>query len=267
MVTNDKVLARIKKLLALADPDANDSQAQIEAALAKVAELLHKHGLAMSDVEAYRAESEIVIRYGSYHRKADHQGTLVGGKHSEWFLSLGEAVAYANYCRGLYSTQSVSFVGRPQDVEMAAYMFDQLFDRLVALSGVAMEGHKNALRLKGFANPYHAWGHEHPRLWRRRWLEGCALGLSLVLCKPRRDHEWKQFRSRNKSANSKALVSLHEDALSAHIERARPNLETIGDDDTEELYGAQSFTEGYEAGSDISVRDGLNTPESRLLTR
>lgn len=258
-MTTDKILGTIKKLLALADPEVNDSQAQIEAALEKVSALLHKHGLAMSDVETYEAESEIVMQHGYFGDKDHHQGTLVKEKHSKWFLSMGEAVAYANYCRGLYSPNGISFVGRPQDVEMASYMFDQLFDRLVALSGVAMEGHKGALREEGFKNPYHAWGHKHPRIWRRRWLEGCAIGLSSALCKPRRDHEWAQFRARG----DRAVMVMHNDALDACIARGMPG--TIGDDDIEKLYGAESFMEGHDAGEKISVRDGLGAARSQAL--
>lgn len=122
-VEKEEVLRKVKKLLALGDPEKNSNEFQVEEALRKARELLDRYQLDMSEVEF--VQSEIIqdeIEYGG----RNGQGTK---GVPPWYQVLTRAVG--EYCDcGFYRTSGgrVKFYGYKDDVEMAKAMLSYLQD-------------------------------------------------------------------------------------------------------------------------------------------
>jgi hypothetical protein len=249
---NPKLLSRIQKLLALADPERNDSQAQIEAALNKVSELLQQHSITMQDVEGYEPEKELV-----YERvplwKIDDEGTLIRRKHNQWLVDLSEGIGYANYCETLFSPRGATFIGRKQDVQIASFMLENLFQRLITLSKQEMYHYMQDFKEQYGQSAWHTWGDRHPKVWRRSWLEGATIALRRRLKKPRWDTELEAKTENDKK--STAIVSMHQNALKAFVEKQFPGINEL--EETVEVC-SHGWLEGHKAGKEIDIQQGID---------
>jgi hypothetical protein len=251
---NPKLLSRIQKLLALADPERNDSQAQIEAALNKVGELLQQHSITMQDVEGYEPEKELVCEVVQLW-KLPNEGTLLERKHNQWLIDLGDGIGYANYCNTFHSWSATTYIGRKQDVQIASFMLENLFQRLIALSHQEMKQYMADYKEQHGKSAWHTWGHRHPKVWRRSWLEGAASALESRLCKPRQDAYWKAYRSQDE--NSTAIISLHNDALRKFTQEQFPKLKSLGNNQIAQS-GGHGWSAGHKVGKEIEIQQGID---------
>lgn len=254
---DNKLLERIQKLLALADPEKNDSQAQIEAALEKVGELLAKHSLTMEQVQSHQKPAEIKHER-VFERYRNTDGTLLGDKWNKWFVDLAEAVAFANYCQALHAPSMANFIGREQDVKIAAFMFDNLFHRLVALSRQEMKRYTEEYKAEHGESAYRQWGSRHPKIWRRTWLEGAVSGLYSKLTKDRREKQWEAFRQKNQAY---ALIVQHDKAIQVYLDEIFPHLKDkpgLTDERIAEAQGsADAWLKGNDKGKDLGIQQGV----------
>ena len=119
MTVTDKILDRVKKLLALAESD-NEHEAAVAAGAAQ--RLLLEYNLTISDL------SKVTKEDSSIEEKAiDVQGRL-----SAWRLTLCEGIVRAFGCRVLiskgYGKTSLLVVGAPNDVAVAQVTYEYLTD-------------------------------------------------------------------------------------------------------------------------------------------
>lgn len=90
-MTTEKLLLKIKKLMALADNARNSSEAEASAAAEKVQELLQEHGLSMAMVEDAGGSSDSVLDQREK-SQTDRRAMYA------WQRSLMEALARNNFC-------------------------------------------------------------------------------------------------------------------------------------------------------------------------
>ena len=251
-MTNEKLIERIKKLLALADPEKNDSQAQIEAALDKVAQLLEEHNLTMEQVEAHEGHRPITKEFVGVWREADH--TLYRNIHNHWLVRLGEGIAYANYCIALYGHESVSFIGRAEDVKIASFMFSNLFGRLVAISKVEMHQYMEEYRECTGQSAWRAYGYKNARRYRKEWLEGAAVAIGKRL-KAMRQEKLRTI-VHNKDEERMAIEVAHDKALNQWLEEHMPWVKPM--ERVQYANGPQeAWKEGYDTGNKLQFQSGI----------
>jgi hypothetical protein len=118
METNNPIIEKIKKLLALAN-SSNEHEAALAAGHAQ--RLLSEHNLAMADIEATHKPD-----------KADKVETSVSKTLPKWLRYLSSGVSTAFDCQAVHfpSKGTMSFIGVGADVQVAAYTFAYL-DRTV----------------------------------------------------------------------------------------------------------------------------------------
>jgi hypothetical protein len=166
MNLDPKLMARLQKILALADNNPNEAEA--EAAMAKAQELMAEHNLTMSMVvSAGGAESETRLKSEVKLSHGNGRGAMY-----QYQRDLMAAIAEANFCFHLirtvgrefnYSTSRWSagkkmhvLIGRESNVVSATLMFDYLnetMERLVPLDGNSSRLSRSAISWKeGCAN-------------------------------------------------------------------------------------------------------------------
>lgn len=117
---NERIIDKIKKLLALADSD-NENEAKL--AMERASELLLRHNLALSDVTINRPEiGEEIIK----------EGFRVIPAEDKFLLSIIEKFffvkSYYVKQRWLGVTQyKLKFIGEPMNIEVASYTYAYLF--------------------------------------------------------------------------------------------------------------------------------------------
>lgn len=124
MAVDEKILNRIKKLLALAGENGftNDNKNEANAAFKKAAALMEKHGLAIADVNAETGEvSDIMnvkIRQGQ-------------GKYKIWANQLAAILAKCFDCKViLVGPENQAFIGTKSDVELCIWYYNFLKIRI-----------------------------------------------------------------------------------------------------------------------------------------
>ncbi len=261
----DAMIMRIQKLLALADPNANDSQAQITAAMAKVTELLQKYDMTLEQVQAYErqeADSGITEDKFAGHMAKDvlRKHILVKDKWTDWFVDLATAVAAVTNCKPLTSQTSATFIGFKRDVELATYLFSSLFNRLVEAAVAATLHYTQDYSRKYHANAMLLHGEQHPWNWRRSWLEGAVHALYCRLYDSIREQ-----RKQQTVAKSQALVVL-DTAIETYVKQSYPKLDTLKNNDLVSSNGAMDAWElGHMAGNAMPIQPGLNSPNTLAL--
>lgn len=259
-MTTDKLLERIQKLMALADPTKNDNRAQVEVAAEKVAELLTKNNLTPKDVTKHEIKSQLIEGRSEWFLKDD--GAMVEG-FNEWFTHLARDVGYANYCRVLYTPRSATFIGKERDVEIAKFMFNNLAFRLIELSKVEVKKYEREYYEAHGDTAYKAYGRHHPKVWRRTWLQGAVDGLSDKLTAPRREKEIAQ----RKTDQRDALIVV-DAALQEFIDELYPNLrKKRGFTPNSANGGYDTYNSGRDAGRGLSLQQGVNKGASRKELR
>lgn len=268
MTGQEKLLERIQKLMALADPERNDSQSQVEAASAKVAELLARHGLTVEDVAGFVVKSERTISSERhFFRRKEHKGTLLLKVFDEWLVDLAEAIAFACYCKALHTYSGATFIGKGEDPKIAVFIFSSLGYRLLVLSKEAQNEYSAAYKAKHGVSPWqYAWGRAHPRPWRRAWLEGAVSQLTRRL----REARWEKEFSKRASKETRALVVQHQKDIEAYFEDQFPKVaakEGIGEDDIHGSQGSRgAWSAGYDKARDIPLQSGLKGSGDQAAT-
>lgn len=260
MTQEDRLLERIQKLMALADPNANDNQAQVEAAAMKAAELMVKYNLTPKDVSVHEVKSQLTRKCSAFFWGDKADGALVAGFNS-WFVRLAGDVEYANYCEVLHTPHSAVFIGKERDAEIAEFMFNNLAFRLIVLSKAEVKKYEREYHAKYGDTAYKSYGKHHPKVWRRTWLEGAVAGLSEKLRQPRRDKETAQYMKANKNA----LIVVNS-ALQAYLDEHYPNLKKAKGFEAKSANGGwDTYKSGEDAGRKLSLQQGMTAGESKQM--
>jgi hypothetical protein len=157
----DRIVERIKKLLAL-----SSSQNPHEAALAaaKAQELLFRHNLSLSMVEA-------ALEGGSSAYVSDR---FDSGGWMHWRLRLLSAVARNNFCRGVsyQGTRDVGIVGEPHNVTVVKHLYAFLVREVLRLADLGVK-------------EQHGLDEEESRAWKRSFYLGAVRTIAQRLATQR----------------------------------------------------------------------------------
>ena len=156
---NDAILARISKLLALADSARNTSEAEASAAAAKVQEMLQQYGLSLAEVESAGGKSAPEGQREK--RSSDKHGAMY-----KWQIRLMTAISEGNFCihrvhrgkdeNGTNRTYH-QLVGRKVNIEASQMVYYYLLGAMKRIA--ADEGYRV---LNGVSKEWSA------------WMEGCS---------------------------------------------------------------------------------------------
>lgn len=122
---NDRWIQAVQRLMAketsLRGIGTEDALHEAEAAATKIAELMLRHNIEMSQVERQQMEEEQPIEAEQY--QYHPRDTYRAAKRTAWEVGLSAAVARAHNCRLLVGTGYLVFVGRRDDRNVAMQMF------------------------------------------------------------------------------------------------------------------------------------------------
>ena len=192
MKTQETILDRVRKLLALSESD-NAHEAAQAARMAQ--ELLAKHDLdaAMIDAQESDEPDEEFVNFGE-------KGAPLEGRYQRlatWRTLLGTHLARANGCFPYLAGSKLNLVGRPSDGEKVRYLYTYFAHEVERLVKIEGEGCGNA--------------------WRNAWREGCVTGISEGLKKAKTD---AQKKARDGANSDGALVRV-ETAIAKIDQRSK----------------------------------------------
>lgn len=229
----EAIIARIKKLQALSQNNANENEAA--AAAAKMQDLLFKYEVEMSQVDGFELDAKPV---------GQERGVVINEGHRgvNWKVPLFTVVAETSLCTPLvswytprpnFTRTNGTLIGRPGDIEMAKFTFNYLVAELERLVIVYLNGYN---------------GYEHKTRARNSWLMGASAGVGRKLR--------TEFNSRrSESTTSFDLVVKRDAGLQAYMKEHYPKLGTYGSS-VPDLDNA-SYNRGFETGRNLGVGRGI----------
>jgi hypothetical protein len=233
----DRIVERIKKLLAL-----SSSQNPHEAALAaaKAQELLFRHNLSMSMVEA-------ALEGGSSGYVSDR---FDSGGWMQWRLRLLSAVARNNFCRGVsyQGTRDVGIVGEPHNVTVVKHLYAFLVREVLRLADLEVK-------------EQHGLDEEESRAWKRSFYLGAVRTIAQRLATQRQ-------RDISADPQAAALVVRKDQELDEAYREHFPTAQSNEDDEEGAPAPARQDrgpsrprrTDGYRAGVLAGRTIPLNLP-------
>lgn len=233
MPDQDKILGKVRKLLALAGDTPYPAEA--ETALATARRLMLEHGLEMADVEHCAADREF--------REETVAEAQAGAPLSAETSFVWTIVERFFFCHALLlvdcDRQSFVIIGRREHLPMGRHV------------GIYLSRTFRAL-WRAYSSERRA-----ERRDERMYYAGLALGIELRL-----------FAEREKIAGSSprvdALIRAHDRDLAAEVHRRHPKLFSR----ESRLHGSdESFLDGFERGQKIEIRRPLAAPgqQKRLI--
>jgi hypothetical protein len=227
------ITERLQKLIAH-ERSARDigNIAEAEAFAAKVAELLFKHNMSMSDVEIKQQEQNEDI---------DRERVVMGGSRAAWMEILADAVAKACFCRHMIvlGTSMQIFVGRTSDREAAGALFRHL-------AGCATSICNREKRSQRERNPYH--DARRRQRWAHEWGKSFLLGFAMVVAQ-----RLKAQRQELAASNEGTALVLRKDlALQKWWDDQGPK--RLARATNLNMRSEEGFAAGVRAGRDISLK-------------
>jgi hypothetical protein len=223
-----KVLDKIRKLMAKADPERGATKEEAASFAAKAAALLEEHKLSMTDVEFLEMQTTDPVR--EWYVDHTELGLKTKRTRQAWSQTLAAAVARAHGCEILVhrGVNNFTLVGRQQDAEVATYMYHYLFTVASTTARRAYGAHYRQCEREGrvwAARGFHesfltAFVYEVARRYRER-KEERGTGTALI----RLDQEAaavKDFLDSTYGANRKSARALtHKVRNAAGVEAGR----------------------------------------------
>lgn len=244
-MASDKILDRIRKLLALA---RSSNPHEAAAAAARAAELMAQHQLAEASLER---EVEAV---------GEHELDRCGRKVT-WKSMLARGVCLACGCDCYWARpwidgaggRSLRIIGRAADVDAARYLYAYLVREIERLTRAAWNGRHS-----------HAKAMESARAWKNAFRSGAASEIARRLRTARQDAlDAARKRAVDDAATSEALVRVDRDAAAVtdymsrlHLVSARRAL----------VSSATGLYQGTLAGQQVNLggNPGLHSPARQL---
>jgi hypothetical protein len=192
---DSKILERVRKLLAIAAEGSGASEAEVQFAASRAAEMMEEHGLAMATIEAHGGEGEV--------REKKEQTSTFGA----WYGPLMEAVCESCFCAAEVRVKSRAYDSTSDSVTGKRLRFNIYGRRsAVASAEVMYEYLRSAIWRLSRETP----GLDSQRLFRH----GCA---DRVIARLRARHA-KILREQREEAERRA----REDAARASHPSAAP---------------------------------------------
>jgi hypothetical protein len=184
---NEDIRERIAALLKLAENNANIHEAA--AAAEKAAKLLVRYNLTLDEVNAGKPPEIVDVRVDNYklHRwrntpknpAAYDRRRYPNDGAAEWYRHLSDIIARLTDCdASIFSPLGATFIGNKNSAEMAAFLLSNIYSRLHQMADDAVKIYAAAYKQKNGVSPWRVWGFDHPKLYRKGWLEGAAAEIS-----------------------------------------------------------------------------------------
>ncbi len=252
-MTRDNLLNKIGKLHAKAESAKELGQlAEAEAFAAKVTQLLADNKLSMTEVEFATMDKEEPIERQVV--TGDDIGVGWKQRRTQWQQSLANGIARNNGCRILImqGSNSIIFVGRKSDRDIAVYLFCSLVPKLVEISKREDADEYYRCRRMGTRKAPH---------WKRSWLIGAVSGIIGKMDEVRYAAE-KQAAM---SGQGTALVRISGEDVQKYIDdrfkRKGPGFSASG-------FSSSGYHQGHAFGKSLSIHDGVGSGTgSRRLNR
>lgn len=240
---NQKLIERVRKLLALSDQNRNSSESEALAALDKAQSLIAEHGLSMSEIELQEKLVETV----------EQKERLTSNKPAGWIGMIYRAVYNDIFNCRYYQTKDRSlktfkyvFVVTKSNLELAEYFCSYIIRTINDISDVEMYKYKKA------------GGTENGKTWRSSFCFGCAGRIIERL-------EEKYRKSFSPLSQQHGLMRIQKDAVEKYLEDRGLKIRTK---QSGTLKSADGYFSGRDQGNKIGLHDSLNsskTPGTRML--
>jgi hypothetical protein len=260
---DSSIIEKIRKLLALSE-SANEHEAA--SAAAKASELLLKHELSAEQVRlATNTEDDEVT--------TQRFNWICTKQCRRWEAELAFSVSKHNFCTALVSPYRVTFIGRPTDIKVVHFMFEQLAIRLGVMAKKATKQHIADMKtahdkeqdMLGAVVAEFNWravvaefnwrelrGSDNIRTWRAAWLDGAVDGINQQLYEMRR-------RAKKDIEGSTALIHLRGAKVDAYMEKKYPKVGTYSPQGVASWDG---YDKGRSAGTEMAIHAGLQAGNS-----
>lgn len=248
MTDRTALIEKIRKVLALAS-SSNEHEAAL--ATARAAELLRKHNIQQYEVETAGQASAPEVVYSTIpwptisRKKVTRRGGSTGTKietQDAWEIDFIATIADGFNCSAIYWTDCFSFVGRPQDVEIAGYVWANLRAKLVELVRAYVRLARQADR-----ETHH---HRNYAKLRRDWLLGAVKGVGQKL----------QERETPPSSTETAMVLSSQAERKVFIDQTFHRL--LPRPTSKIRVVPEAYHDGLQKGYDLQIDPGL--PEVRV---
>ena len=240
--TRDDLIARIQKLLALSERNANEHESQ--AAAAKAQALLTEFNLTLDDVgtPAESKQQPVVLRTVDYPNGDE-----------PWERDLHSFIAAAFYCRAVRDSYGARahFIGRTTNADVAMYVFEQLGTRLPELANMAFKAFTQDWK-KQHGKSFWTSNKNIPAIkgnYVRNWLKGTAVGI------------YEQLMAQQE-AQTGLVVSTQAENAAAVQQFFRGSLRAAAKH-AEARYNESAYNGGVQAGRSLDIRSGIGGSEPR----
>ena len=241
----EKIVARITKLLSLA---TSDNVNEAEEAASKAQELLIKYNVEQNELDEHietKTEKVIEIRTPG----------KAGYNKIAWYSTLAWIVGRANLCEVITSGSGLIWVGRPTNIEIAQYIFENLVTDLTKICEAEWESaHYTELLLKRVGKIYQL---THGKTWKNSFYHGANQSI-----RARLNANLTQLKAEPKVND---MVVANDVDIDEYKKVHYPHLSSS----TYSLNKARSgFEAGKAAGQGVSFRTGIGAGGSsgtRLL--
>lgn len=226
----EKILDKIKKLLALSSNNSNEAEAM--AAMAKVQELLTENNLRLEDLPPDElGENEV-----------GEDALFAGSRIPQWKQTLIIALGNVNECEVFRSGSDIKLVGRKVRMEITKSMFDYLVNLIERELKAAKETNQSS-----------------SRQWSMAFRDGMAVRLAQRL----KEQKNKQI-TQNPAIRTAGLALINENK--AYL--ARNNYRLSKEKVTRRQYHSDGYTAGKGAGDRAGINNqvgGGATPKNRMI--
>ena len=138
-MSNERVISKVKKLLALHNNNTSVNEASSAYKVAQ--KLLAEHRLTMADVQAVSTEEEIK-EWGGH-------PLYEGKRRITWKCNLATTITRNNGCDALFYGGTILVVGRKSDFEIVQWLYDSISNQIEAMAKSACKGLG-----KGYSNDF-----------------------------------------------------------------------------------------------------------------
>ena len=245
-MTDEKLLLKIKKLLALSKKNDNEEEAASAAAMAQ--EILLRHNLSMEMVDGVQLDNreKVTQEYYSKHRDADARN--VAG----WKSYLAFVIAKANLCDLIREGRNLIWIGTPTNIEISQYLFETIAHDLQEM---ADDRWNQILTIRELEKIHGVNLFTLPSLRTvhgKSWKQGFFMG-AIDTIKRRLNEGLNKLRT---ESAINALIVVHDADLMAYRESMFPHLRKGGSITN----GASSgYKSGRAAGEEITFKTGVSS--------
>ena len=265
-MSNDKLIDKIQKLLAMAN--GTDVQAEADTFLAKANELLLLHNLSLTDVELGGTENAVTEAkeartYGDVEAEGKYEGALM------------HHIAKHNFCSTIitsyYNGGKLSVIGRPDNVEATLYMFDTARAGLRRISKKAYSAYRKEVLAQFEPREGETMAElekclkrskqlRYRTIWIRSYLKGAVVGIARKL-------EAERQKATEGNASRYAIVlSKNNEAIKKYKADEYGELGQARATNTSNV-DRTAFARGVQGGQNMNIAAGVNAAKTANALR